>query len=178
LADESGDVALKAKTAKIDARALGHKTNLDWREGKGSPYEGGFRVPLIIRWPGKIASGSASSKLINSSDFLATFTDFFKQELPYGSGEDSFSFLDELNGDKVTRPRTSVALHSSKARSFVDGDWKLIDFSYSLKSKNEYELYNLTEDPSESNNLAASNSKKLDEMREKLKQIVDAGRSR
>ena len=178
LADESGDVALKAKTAKIDARAMGHKTNLDWREGKASPYEGGFRVPLIIRWPGKIASGSTSSKLLNSSDFLATFADFFEQELPEGSGEDSFSFLDELNGDKVTRPRTSVALHSSEARSFVDGEWKLIDFSYSLKSKNEYELYNLTEDPSESNNLAALNPRKLDEMREKLKQIVDAGRSR
>lgn len=178
LADESGDVALKAKTAKIDARAMGHKTNLDWREGKSSPYEGGFRVPLIIRWPTKIESGSTSSKLINSSDFLATFADLFEQELPEGSGEDSFSFLDDLNGDEVSQPRKSVALHSSKARSFVKGNWKLVDFSYSVKGEEVYELYNLKRDPTESNNLAVSNPEKLDEMRKKLKQIVDAGRSR
>ncbi|MFT6810796.1 MAG: arylsulfatase A [Saprospiraceae bacterium] len=55
LADESFDVRAKARTSKIKAREMGHKTNLDLREGKARTYEGGFRVPFIIRWPEKFS---------------------------------------------------------------------------------------------------------------------------
>ncbi len=179
LADESGDVRAKARTPKINARKMGHTTNLDLREGKGSPYEGGFRVPFIIRWPGKIATGTTSTKMINSADYLATFADLFDQELPGNAGEDSFSFADVLTGEKVDQPRMSVALHSSRARSFVDGDWKVVDYSYRVTNpQDQYELYNLLEDPAESLNLASSNPEKLHSMRKTLKQIVEGERSR
>jgi len=180
LADESSDVRAKARTPKITAREMmGHTTNLTLREGKGSPYEGGFRVPFIVRWPGKIDSGTTSTKMINSADYLATFADLFNQELPENAGEDSFSFADLLTGEKVEQPRRSVALHSSRARSFVDGDWKLVDYSYRVTEPQEkYELYNLREDPAESENLASSNPEQLNSMRNKLKQIVDGERSR
>ncbi len=179
LADESGDVRAKARTPKITAREMGHTTNLELREGKGSPYEGGFRVPFIMRLPGKITTGTTSTKMINSADYLATFADLFNQELPENAGEDSFSFADVLTGEKVEQPRRSVALHSSRARSFIDGDWKLVDFSYRVTEPQEkYELYNLREDPAESENLASSNPEQLNSMRNKLKQIVDGERSR
>ena len=180
LADESGDVRAKARTPKITAREkLGHKTNLDLREGKGSPYEGGFRVPFIMRWPGKIATGNTSVKMINSADYLATFADLFDQELPENAGEDSFSFVDVLTGDKVKQPRRSVALHSRRARSYVDGYWKIVDHSYRVNNpEDKYELYNLREDPAESVDLASSNPEQLNSMREALKKIVESGRGR
>jgi len=179
LSDESGDVRAKARTPKIIAREMGHKTNLDLREGKGSPYEGGFRVPCIMRWPGKIATETTSTKMINSADYLATIADIFDQELPEKGGEDSFSFADVLTGEKVEHPRQSVALHSSRARSFIDGDWKLVDYSYRVTNpEDKYELYNLHEDPAESVDLATSNPEQLNSMRTKLKQIVEAERSR
>jgi arylsulfatase A-like enzyme len=77
LADESFDVRAKARTSKLNAREMGHKTNLDLREGKVSPYEGGFRIPFIIRWIEKFSGGKVSDKLIVSADFLATFADLF-----------------------------------------------------------------------------------------------------
>jgi arylsulfatase A-like enzyme len=179
LADESGDVAKKSKSAKTDAREMGHKTNLDLREGKASPYEGGFRVPLIVRWPGKVASKTASAKLVSSADFLATFSDLLGRELSENTGEDSFSFSDALIGNKVSYPRSNVALHSKKARSFVDGNWKLVDYSYaSTDKKNVQELYNLSKDPSESNDLSEQEPERLNLMIEKLRQINNLGRSR
>ena len=178
LADESGDVREKARTPKITARKMGHLTNLDLREGKGSPYEGGFRVPFIMRWPGKIDIGTTSTKLISSADYLATFADLFDQELPEKAGEDSFSFADVLTGEKVEQPRRNAALHSSRARSFVDGNWKLVDFSYLAEPLDKFELYNLHEDPAESTNRASSNPEQLNYMRNALKQIVDRDRSR
>ena len=174
LADESGDVAEKSKSAKTDAREMGHKTNLDLREGKGSPYEGGFRVPLIVRWPGKVASKTATDKLVSSADFLATFSDLLGQELSENTGEDSFSFSDALIGNKVSQPRSNVALHSKKARSFVDGNWKLVDFSYSItKTNKRYELYNLLEDPAESNDLTEKEPERLKALKKKLDQITN-----
>ena len=147
LADESGDVALKSKTAKIDARAMGHKTNLDLREGKASPYQGGFRVPFIIRWPEKFSGGKVSDKLIVSADFLATFADLFDKELPKKAGEDSFSFIDVLTGENVKGQRQNAVLLSNKGLSFIEGDWKLIDFNYSkINPQQKVELYNLSED--------------------------------
>jgi arylsulfatase A-like enzyme len=117
--------------------------------------------------------------MINSADYLATFADLFDQELPENAGEDSFSFVDVLTGEKVELPRTSVALHSSRARSFVDGDWKLVDHSYRVRDPQDaYELYNLQEDPAESENLASSNPEKLEAMRKALKEIVEQDRSR
>jgi arylsulfatase A-like enzyme len=178
LADESGDVRAKARTPKIKAREMGHRTNLDLREGKGSPYEGGFRVPCIMRWPGKIDPGTTSLKLINSADYLATFSDLFDMDLSANAGEDSFSFLDVLTGEEVENPRRSVALHSSRARSFVDGVWKLVDYSYRVNPMDQYELYNLIEDPAESTDLALSNPEQLNTMRNALKTIVEADGSR
>ena len=174
LADESNEVRLKAKSAKTTAREMGHKTNLDFRDGKASPYEGGFRVPLIVRWPGITTAGTTSNRLVCSADFLATFASIINVETPETSGEDSFSFIDVLNNNKVSEPRTNVALFSKRARSYVDGNWKLVDFSYGVENpKDKYELFNLAVDPAEANDLATKEPKQLALMREKLRQISE-----
>lgn len=180
LADESHDVREKSKSAKTTAREMGHKTNLDFREGKASPYEGGFRLPLIVKWPGVVKAGATSNRLICSTDFLATFSSLFNINLPEASGEDSFSFSDEFIKNKDSTPvRTNVALHSKKARSFVDGNWKLVDFSYSLNNPiDKCELYNLAEDPTESNDLASKEPERLNLIRKKLRGIIEKGSSK
>jgi arylsulfatase A-like enzyme len=158
---------------------MGHLTNLDLREGKASPYEGGFRVPFIIRWPAQLGGGQRSLKLINSADFLATFADLFRVDLPDEAGEDSFSFLDVLTGASVDHPRQHVALLSRQAHSYVQGDWKLIDFSYSrLEPQEKAELYNLKDDPTESNDLSNSEQDVMEGLQKNLKSIVEEGRSR
>ena len=172
LADTSMNVALKSKSAKTDAREMGHKTNLGLREGKGSPYEGGFRVPLIIRWPSVVKAGESSDRLITAEDFLATFGDLLDVKIPEGSGVDSYSFSDEIIKKKVAQPRTNAVLHAKRARSFVDGNWKLVDFSYSIQNpKEKFELYNLAEDPAEAVDLSAKNPEKVTIMREMLSDI-------
>ena len=179
LANESFDVRAKARTAKTDALNLGHKTNLDLRGHKGTPYEGGFRVPFIIRWPDKFEGGSESARLITSADLLATLADLFNVELPENAGDDSFSYLDELTGKKVNEPRQNAVLLSGAAYSFIEGDWKLIDFSYSVRHPQEkFELYNIREDPGELKDLSVTNPETLNLMRQKLKQIINNGRSR
>jgi arylsulfatase A len=179
LADESSEVAEKSKSAKTDAREMGHLTNLDWRDGKGSLYEGGFRVPLIVRWPTQVKAGVSSPKLVSAADFLATFSDLFNQKMPDDNGEDSFSFSDVLIGNDVKQPRTDIALFVKKGISFIDGDWKLVDYSYAATDKKDVqELYNLSKDPSESNNLSEQEPERLKLMIEKLRQINTMGRSR
>ena len=178
VADASGDVVKKARTAKIDAGKMGHRTNLHLREGKGSPYEGGFNVPCIMRWPGKVAAGSESSKLISAADYLATFAELLGVAVPAEHAEDSFSFADVLTGKAVEEPRSHVVLHRPGAHCFREGDWKLLDPSHDGGKRYKLELYNLREDPSETKNLAAVEPERVNAMRAKLKQIVKAGRSR
>ncbi len=173
LADQSQDVEIKARTAKTDAREMGHKTNLDLRKGKSSPYQGGFNVPCIIRWKGKIPEGNTSDRFICSADYLATFADFFDTNIPMGSGGDSYSWVDMLNGDKVKEQRSNAVLRSKKALSFIDGNWKLIDYSYGVKPQDLYELYNLKDDPSELEDLSMDNPEKLNVLRRKLAEILE-----
>ena len=72
LADDSGEIRKKFKTAKADAKKLGHVTNGPWRDGKGYSYEGGHRVPFIARWPGKISPGTNADCTITMTDLFAT----------------------------------------------------------------------------------------------------------
>jgi arylsulfatase A-like enzyme len=91
-------------------------------------YEGGTRVPLLARWPGRIRAGSQSEALAALTDLFATFADFFGVDLPADAGEDSFSFLGALLN---TKPRQAVrqALVSDSfwnTLAIRKGHWKLI----------------------------------------------------
>ena len=68
LADDSGDIRVKFKSAKADAKKMGHVTNGPWHDGKGYAYEGGHRIPFIARWPERIEPGSVSDCALNLTD--------------------------------------------------------------------------------------------------------------
>jgi len=93
LVDDSGNIREKFKTAKKDAKVLGHVTNGPWRDGKGYSYEGGHRVPFMVRWPGKIKPGTSSDYTFNLTDLFATAAEVIEAELPDNAAQDSISLL-------------------------------------------------------------------------------------
>ncbi|MDX1735487.1 MAG: sulfatase-like hydrolase/transferase, partial [Halioglobus sp.] len=79
----------------------GHAMNGDWRGIKGEMFEGGHRVPLIVRWPGVVEPGTVSDRLVVLEDIMATVAAIIGAELPPGSAEDSFNLLPYLDGSHV-----------------------------------------------------------------------------
>lgn len=187
LRDESQDVAEKSKTSKTVARVeFGHRTNGDFNGYKGSNFEGGFRVPFIARWPGKIAKGTTSDQVIALTDMLATTAGVLDEELPPSAGGDSFDLSPVLLGKQVKKPiRRSTILQTGRGLlSFRYNDWKL------RLTKNptwqgdkvelpndEYELYQLADDPAETNDLFAKYPEQVAELKGRLLDLLNKGRS-
>lgn len=186
LRDPSQQVGEKAKTAKTDAtKKYGHRTNGDLRGGKGSNFEGGHRVPYIVRWPNRISAGSESDQIITLTDTLATTAGLLKKALPASAGADSFDLSSVMFGKKLDGPRDNAILQTSRgALAFRQGDWKL-RFTKPTVWKGQkailpdkYELYNLSEDPSEQNDLSSQQSGRVNIMRSCLLDLLKRGRSR
>jgi arylsulfatase A len=154
----------------------GHYPSGPLRGYKASPYEGGHRVPFIVRWPGVVQPGRVCRQLVQQTDLLATLADIFGSQLPANAGEDSYSFLPLLKGaDQPVRPHT---LNSSGqgAYGLRRGDWKFIlDTAGRLQS--ELQLYNLADDLAETNDLSAAQPGRVAEMRALLMKLVRDGRS-
>ena len=138
---------------------LGPTHNAPLRSGKGYPYEGGIRVPLIVRWPGKVEPGSVSRTPVTSVDYLPTILHAAK--LPAATGAiDGVSLVDHLcSGDHKTIPRRDLFWHFPHYRGRLApysiirrAEWKLIK-RYEGPS---FELYNLSDDLGEKKNLAAA----------------------
>lgn len=188
LRDASQDVAPKSKSAKTDARTKhGHKTSGIFRGGKGSNYEGGFRVPFIVRWPGKVPAGRATDEMISLADILATTAGLLGEALPDSAGPDSFDLSPVMLGKEVKNPiRATVISQTGKGLlAYRSGDWK-IRFTKKPRWTNEGPvladapegLYHLATDPSETADLAKKQPERLAAMRKELLQLLKAGRSR
>lgn len=126
-----------------------HSTdNSPLRSGKGYPYEGGIRVPVIVRWPGKITPGSVCHVPVTSVDFLPTISEAVNAPLPPDREIDGESLM-KLLTQKGSLARDAIYWHFPHYRGDVvpysiirKGDWKLIK-RYEGKT---YELFNLRED--------------------------------
>lgn len=146
--------------------------NAPLREGKGRIYEGGQRVPLMVRWPGKIEAGSTSDAVVGAIDLYPTILDAVGLAKPAGHVVDGLSFLPVLTQTgKLERDAYFTWFpHLIPAVSVRQGDWKLIR---RFESHPDYpdllELYNLKEDVGETTNLAAKMPDKL----AKLNALID-----
>ena len=173
----------------------GHRVNGPLRGQKTQAYEGGHRVPLLARWPGRIEPGSRSDALVALTDLLATMADLLGSDLPDGAGPDSFSFLAELTGRDQRFPRRSSLVHNGYHGGFGirEGDWKLLMFQgsggrdpggtswhpmQSDRSMPYGQLYNLREDLGEARNLYAREPERVASMRRLLRRIRSAAGSR
>jgi arylsulfatase A-like enzyme len=150
-----------------DVERLGHDSSGGLRGMKGDAWEGGHRVPFIVRWPGKVEAGSVSNQTIGFVDLMATLADVTGKPLPEGAGPDSHSFLPVLKGVQPDeRPVRPNLVHQSAAGTMVirSGQWKLIDrLGSGGFSKPRIvepgpddppgQLYNLKADPGETTNL-------------------------
>lgn len=134
---------------------IGPTDNSPLRSGKGYPYEGGIRVPMIVSWSGKIQAGTISDLPVSTIDILPTICALTKISLP-ANKIDGRDFSPALQGKKVSA--VPLYWHFPHYRSpdvvpysiIRDGDWKLIKRYEDI----EFELYNLKNDLSENNNLA------------------------
>jgi len=108
-----------------------HKCNGPWRGTKRQIYEGGHRIPLIVRWPGKVKSGVISDETVCLTDFFATFAGILKQPVPNNAGEDSYDLTNLLLGKPYKQPLREATVHHSVCGQFAirQGDWKLIEGS-------------------------------------------------
>lgn len=147
-------------------------SNLPYRSGKATLYEGGIRVPLIIRWPGRIAPASVSAAVTTSTDFFPTFLEFAGLPLAPVAHRDGVSLMPVLlSGESWDQPR-AVFWHLPHYRSegpqsaVRSGEWKLV---HNLDGET-FELFNLAEDPGEENNLFAEETEKAAELQARLEE--------
>jgi len=149
-------------------------SNFPLRTGKGDVYEGGVRVPLIVRWPGKVSEGSVSSLPTISPDFYPTLVELsgMKRHKNLPSAFDGASLAPVLLGQSSTLEREAIYWHyphyhaegATPYSAIRKGDWKLIEFL----EDGRVELYNLASDIGEKTDLGISESRKRDELRADL----------
>lgn len=183
LADESGDVATKAQSAKRTARAeYGHKTNGPLRGYKAGIHEGGFRVPLIAWWPTAITAGTDTDAVFSVVDLFATIANLVAEN-PGSCGVDSIDQSSVLLGQSEIAPRKLIILNAPNGRLAVRwGDWKLLT-SKPVHWKHDtpildglpLELYDLSSDPYEANNLAASQPQMVEQLTEVWMDAIAGG---
>lgn len=153
LSDNGGSLGAGAHNGKL-------------RNGKGTMYEGGLRVPAAIRWPGKIKAGSRSEEVLHVLDVLPTVAAVAGAKIE--NKIDGRSFLPLLRGETFSPPprdlfwlkREAHAAQGEPIEAIRRGDWKLL----SAKPGAKFELYNLKTDPFEKNNLADSEPEKFKEL--------------
>lgn len=140
--------------------------NSPFRAGKGFVYEGGLRIPLIVRWPGHVPAGKIVHDAVINTDWLPTLLEL--AGLPVPSGLDGASLAPLLTGQGPA-PQRSLFWHfphytnqgSRPSGAIREGDWMLVEFYDEAKA----ELYDLGSDPGESRDLAASNPERVAQMR-------------
>lgn len=173
-----------------DLIAKGHNPSGVMRGHKADIYDGGHRVPFIVRWPAKVKAGQTTGQLTCLTDFTATAAEITGVTLPDNAAEDSFSFLPALLGESSQAMRQSIIHHSINGSFAIrEGDWKLElcagsggwsdprPGSPGEKDLPDTQLYNLASDIAEKNNLQADKPEIVATMTAQLEQIVSTGRS-
>jgi arylsulfatase A-like enzyme len=169
---------------------FGHDPSGGYRGAKADIFEGGHRIPFIVRWPGKVSAGSSSAQTICLTDLMATAAAIVGDTLPGHAGADSYNLLPILL-QQEENPLREATVHHSVNGSFAirRGDWKLIlcpgsgGWSPPIPESPEvanlppYQLYNLARDPGESSNLYPEEPEIAEELRLLLEKYKADGRS-
>ncbi|MDD4098838.1 MAG: arylsulfatase, partial [Lentisphaeria bacterium] len=161
-----------------------------FRGMKADIYEGGHRIPLIVRWPDGITAGTASDETVCLADFFATCADLLGEALPDNAAEDSISNLPAWRGKALDKRLREATVHSSidGSLSIRQGRWKLEmcpgSGGWSAPKPGEEQpgwpacqLYDLTEDAGEQRNLIGEHPEKARELQNLLTDYVRRGRS-
>lgn len=168
------------------ARLGSHRPAGIYRGGKYSNFDGGTRVPFIIRWPDHIKPKTTTNALVDQIDLIASFASLTGQKLATNDAPDSMDILPALLGRSRTARQSLV--EEAGVLSLVEGDWKLIRPSnkpaYDQYTNTELgnapqpQLYNRLSDPSEKHDVAAEHPEVVKRMLAALNQVEASGRSR
>ena len=169
-----------------DVERLGHDSSGGLRGMKGDAWEGGHRMPFIVRWPGKVEPGTVSEQVICFTDMLATFA-AVSDAPAISAATDSFNILPVLLDEQAEHEpiRGPLVIPSANGTfSIRSGPWKLIDGlgsgGFSKPSRvtptpdgPEGQLYNLLDDPGETNNLYQAQPRIVARLRAEMASIVE-----
>jgi arylsulfatase A len=167
-----------------------HDPNGPFRGGKYNVMEGGTRTPFITRWPGRIQPG-VSDKIVCTIDCAASFAALTETPLPQDTCLDSVNVIDALLGDPQASGRDHLVQQDngqSGAYGLRVGNWKLqrydakratnVELRLTPTRLPQYQLFDLERDPAEQNDLSSQHPEVLQQLQQRLDQIVRDGRSR
>lgn len=165
-----------------DLEKRGHFPSGPLRGYKSDVWEGGHRIPFIVRWPGVVKPAGVCGQLVQQADLLATCAAVVGKDLPGTAGEDSFSFLPLLRGEDEPIRENAVNQSSNGLLAVRKGPWKLIFGKGSggwSKGTDELpgQLYHLAADPGETKNLFAAEPGRVAELSALMERIVGDARS-
>lgn len=179
--------------AKIpDLVEKGHLPNGKLRGHKADIFEGGHRVPYVLRWPALVKAGGVCDQTVSTVDFMATAAKLSGAQIPVNAAEDSFSLVPLLtNPDKAEAIRPFTIHHSINGSFAIrEGDWKLIlcpgsggwsapKPKQALKDESLHpvQLHHLGEDLAETTNLAEKHPEKVNDLVAKLAKAIADGRT-
>lgn len=168
----------------------GHFPSLIYRGLKGTLWEGGHRVPFLVRWPAVVEAGARSDQTICTTDLFATCADLLGLEISDNAGEDSYSFLPALRGEQIFEAEGRMIVHHSDAGVFAvrRGKWKLMfDENGGSRRRNpkdqpvfnssQFLLFDMQNDPEESTNLYAEHPEVIESLKKQLAETIQQGRS-
>jgi len=172
-------------------KQFGHHPSYIYRGIKADIWDGGHRIPLIVRWPNGVEAGSVCPKPVCLTDFMATFAELLGSDLPDDAAEDSFSFLPMLLGEAAGADQDRIIVHHSVNGLFAVrwGPWKLVlgRGSGGWTAPQRYtpkpgepagQLYNMRTDPRETTNLYDKHPEIVKDLTQRLDAIRRNGRSR
>ena len=178
-----------SKAAKIEALAKkGHIVSAGYRGSKSDLWDGGHRVPFIVKWPNKVKPNTTSDQLICLTDIFATLSEITGVAIPSKAGEDSVSILPAFKDEDINSTRAGVIHHSITGHfAYRLGKWKLLlaKGSGGWSSPREKEaldvpkgqLYNMENDFGETENLYLKRPKIIKKLLKQLKLDIETGRS-
>ncbi|QGJ70227.1 Choline-sulfatase [Planctomycetales bacterium 10988] len=151
----------------VDEKKYQHYSAGPLRGMKGDAYEGGHRMPFLVRWPGTVKPGSVSEEIVCHTDLMATVAEIVKMKLPKNAGGDSVSYLPALKGEVREQPLREALIITCSKKTFAvrQGPWKLITNNLGSggftppryvepeKDGPQGQLYHLATDLSETKNL-------------------------
>ncbi|MEM8671679.1 MAG: arylsulfatase [Planctomycetota bacterium] len=186
--DNGGVLMTEGERPEAIAYRAGLRPNGPLRGRKHSIYEGGFRVPFFVRWPGQVPPGTVCDETINLVDIYATLAAVTDQPLPRDEdvAEDSFNVLPALLGTPHEEPlRPSMIVHSPNGNYAIRrGPWKYIEGKPSTKLKRvprrdelRAQLFDLRDDPSEKHNVINEHPDVANRLAKLLEQHRTAGRT-
>ncbi len=134
------------------------------RGGKGNLYEGGIRVPFLIQWKGRLPAGKVISYPVISTDIFATASAIAGVSPPKNQQMDGVNLLPFLSGGKPGKPHETLYWRMGNKSALRHGNWKIVRNPPRGQTTPQFELYDLGNDLSESQNLAEKNPKQLQEL--------------